>query len=151
MSRATWLEETKQMRFEEAYEGWQAKRLTQEEAPQLLGVCERSFRRYVNHYDEAGLEGLIDKRLHQVSHRKAPTDEVLRLEALYKEQEQDGNVKHFFDKRYEGQRSYTWVKKTLKAVGTGAFAWDADSPGWLDPPLGAGCILGLDRHHGRCD
>ena len=55
MSRTLWLEETKQMRFEEAYEGWQAKRLTQEEAAQLLGVCDRSFRRYVDRYHEEGL------------------------------------------------------------------------------------------------
>lgn len=105
------------MRFEEAYAGWRAKRLTQEEAAQLLGVCERSFRRYINCYDEAGLEGLLDKRLHQVSQRKAPTDEVLRLEALYKEQAEDWNVKHFYEKRYRGQRSYTWVKKTLQGAG----------------------------------
>ncbi len=117
MSRALWLEETKQMRFEEAYEGWQAKRLTQEEAAQLLGVCERSFRRYVNRYHEAGLEGLIDQRLSQVSHHKAPVDEVLRLESLYKEQGQGWNVKHFYEKRYSGTRSYTWVKKTLQASG----------------------------------
>ena len=67
MNRTLWLEETKQMRFEEAYDSWQAKRLSQGEAAQLLGVCDRSFRRYVNRYQEEGLEGLIDKRLHPVS------------------------------------------------------------------------------------
>lgn len=36
------------MRFEEAYAGWQAGRLRQEEAARLLGVCERSFRRYID-------------------------------------------------------------------------------------------------------
>ncbi|MDA1075757.1 MAG: helix-turn-helix domain-containing protein [Proteobacteria bacterium] len=51
------------MRFEEAYTSWQDKRLTQEEAARLLGVCERSFRRYIDRYEEAGLEGLIDRRL----------------------------------------------------------------------------------------
>ena len=85
MNRILWLEETKAMRFEEAYEGWTNKRLTQEEAAQLLSVCERSFRRYINRYHEAGLDGLIDKRLSQVSHQKAPADEVLELEALYTE------------------------------------------------------------------
>jgi len=68
------------MRFEEAYEGWTSKRLTQEEAARLLGVCDRSFRRYVDRYHDEGLDGLIDKRLSQVSHHKAPTDEVLALE-----------------------------------------------------------------------
>ena len=72
MRRTEWLQETRKMRFEEAYEGWQARRLTQEEAARLLGVCERTFRRYLDRYEEAGLEGLIDKRLEQVSQRRAP-------------------------------------------------------------------------------
>ena len=33
------LQEIRKMRFEEAYEGWQASRLTQMEAARLLGVC----------------------------------------------------------------------------------------------------------------
>ena len=45
------------MRFEDAYEGWQNKRLTREQAAQLLGLYERSFRRYIDRYEEAGLEG----------------------------------------------------------------------------------------------
>ena len=43
------------MRFEEAYEGWQVRRLTQEEAARLLGVCKRNFRRYVDRYEEGEL------------------------------------------------------------------------------------------------
>jgi hypothetical protein len=38
MKRTEWLQETKKMRFEEAYSSWQEKRLTQEEAARLLGV-----------------------------------------------------------------------------------------------------------------
>ncbi|TSE32486.1 hypothetical protein [Tepidimonas charontis] len=37
MKRTEWLQETRKMRFEEAYEGWQAGRLTQEEAARILG------------------------------------------------------------------------------------------------------------------
>ncbi len=29
-------------------------------------------------FEDAGLEGLIDKRLSQISHRRAPVDEVMR-------------------------------------------------------------------------
>ena len=51
------------MRFEDAYEGWQNKRLTQEQAAQLLGVCERSFRRYIDRYEEVpvspGVRGCV--------------------------------------------------------------------------------------------
>ena len=53
------------MRFEEAYEQWNVGRLTQGEAARLLGVCERSFRRYLVRYEADGLEGLVDRRLEQ--------------------------------------------------------------------------------------
>jgi transposase len=81
MRRTELLQETRTMRFEEVYESWQARGLTQEEAARLLGVCERTFQRYLDCYEEAGLEGLIDKRLEQVSHRRALVDEVVALTA----------------------------------------------------------------------
>lgn len=45
----------------------------------VLGVCDRTFRRYLVRYDEGGLEALMDKRLTQASHRCAPVDEVMRV------------------------------------------------------------------------
>lgn len=108
------------MRFEEAYEGWHQKRLTQSEAAVLLGVCERSFRRYIARYEAEGLEGLIDKRLHQVSHLCAPVDEVMKLTALYGEYYRGWNVKHFYRfycEKHEGKRSYSWVKNVLQRQG----------------------------------
>ncbi|MCH7741560.1 MAG: ISNCY family transposase [Proteobacteria bacterium] len=108
------------MRFEEALDLWQSRTLNQEEAALLLGVCDRTFRRYIDRYEDDGLQGLIDKRMEQVSQHRAPVDEVLRLEALYKERYDSWNVKHFFE-RYEdehkGQRSYTWVKNRLQERG----------------------------------
>lgn len=56
------------MRFEEAYGGWEAGRLTQAEAASLLGVSERTLRRYVVRYDGCRLEGLIDQRPELASH-----------------------------------------------------------------------------------
>jgi transposase len=108
------------MRFEEAYGAWTEGRLSQEEAASLLGVCARTFRRYIDRYEEEGLDGLIDKRLSQVSHRKAPVDEVVRLEALYKERYDGWNVKHFYSfyrNQHGGTRSYTWVRNTLQKAG----------------------------------
>jgi transposase len=104
------------MRFEEAYGGWQAGRLTQEEAARLLGVCERTFRRYVDRYEEDGLQGLIDKRLSQVSHRRAPVDEVMRLVGQYRRRHEGWSAKHFYAwyRRDGGTRSYTWVKSRLQ-------------------------------------
>ncbi len=71
------LQEIRKMRFEEAYEGWNAGRLTQAEAARILGVCERSFRRYIWRYEEEGLKGLIDRRLEQASNRQAPVYETM--------------------------------------------------------------------------
>ena len=85
MTRTQVLQEIRRMRFKEAYGGWSGGRLTQEEEARLLGVCERTFRRYVERYEDEGLEGLADKRLGQVSARRAPVDEVVRTEALYRE------------------------------------------------------------------
>lgn len=113
------LQEIRKMRFEEAYEGWNAGRLTQAEAAQILGVCERSFRRYMWRYEECGLDGLIDRRLEQASNRQAPVYEAMALTDEYRRRYTGWNVKHFHSlyKRTGGARSYTWVKRRLQEAG----------------------------------
>jgi len=112
-------QEIRKMRFEEAYYGWTERRLTQGEAARLLGVCDRTFRRYINRYEENGLDGLIDLRLEQVSHRRAPVDEVMSLTERYRKNHRGWNVKHFHSwyRRDGGTRSYTWVKQRLQESG----------------------------------
>lgn len=107
------------MRFEEMYLGWQQGRLSQEEAALVLGVCPRTFRRQICRYEEQGLEGLNDKRLTQVSHRRAPVDEIMGVTGQYREHYRGWNVKHFYSwyVRDGGKRSYTWVKNTLQKHG----------------------------------
>ena len=116
MRRTELLQEIRKMRFEEAYEGWDSGKLSQEEAARLLGVCERTFRRYLNRYEERGLEGLIDKRLEMVSHRRAPVDEVMAVTDRYRKHHIGWSAKHFYAwyKRDGGGRSYTWVKSRLQ-------------------------------------
>ncbi len=107
------------MQFERAYDGYIQKRLTQEDAAYLLNVCPRTFRRYINRYEENGMDGLIDKRLGQVSQHRAPVDEVMALEALYRERYDGWNIKHFHERyqdHHEGARSYTWVKQRLQSA-----------------------------------
>lgn len=110
------LQEIRKMRFEEAYEGWNAGRLTQAEAASILGVCERSFRRYMVRYETEGQDGLIDRRLEQASNRLAPVDEVMALTDEYRRRYMGWNVKHFHSwyRRTGGTRSYTWVKRRLQ-------------------------------------
>jgi len=116
MRRTEVLQEIRKMRFEEAYNGWQAGRLSQEEASRMLGICERSFRRYRDRYEGQGITGILDKRISQASHRRAPVDEVMALEEKYKRGHEGWNVKHFYTwyRREGGQRSYTWVKNKLQ-------------------------------------
>jgi hypothetical protein len=66
------------------------------------------------------MQGLIDKRIEQVSQRRAPVDEVMKLVALYSTQYEGWNVKHFhswYRREHQGSRSYTWVKNGLQAAG----------------------------------
>ncbi len=116
MKPAKVLQEIRKMRFEEAYEGWNAGRLTQAEAARILGVCERSFRRYMGRYEADGLDGLIDRRLEQASNRQVPVDEAVAMTDEYRRRYMGWNVKHFHSwyKRTGGTRSYTWVKRRLQ-------------------------------------
>ena len=104
------------MRFEEVYFGWTESRLNQEEAARILGVSDRTFRRYIDRYEEKGIEDLSDKRLTQVSFRRAPVDEVMAVSDQYASRHRGWNVKHFYSwyRRDGGRRSYTWVKNTLQ-------------------------------------
>lgn len=119
MKRTKVLQEIRKMRFEDVYGAWSERRLTQEDAAALLGVCERTFRRYVDRYDERGIDGLIDRRLEQVSHRRAPVDEVMALVDRYRKDHTGWNVRHFHSwyRRDGGGRGYTWVKTTLQRAG----------------------------------
>ena len=126
LSRAHLMQGSRIMRFEEVYEGWHARRLSQAEAAQILGVCPRSFRRYVARYDEGEgeLNGLADRRLSQASKRKAPGAEITAVLALYKSRFEGWNVQHFCahhrrDMQAQAQpvRSYSWVKTVLQGAG----------------------------------
>lgn len=120
MKRAVWLQETRAMKFLQTQSDWESGRLTQEEAAQILGICERSFRRYLVKYDEGGLDALADRRLNQPSRRKAPLEERVKLADMYKHSFSSYNVRHFHQIYAErgglnGQvRSYSWIKSVLQ-------------------------------------
>ena len=108
------------MRFEQAYVGWNEGRLTQIEAAELLGQCERSFRRHVQRYEADGLQGLLDRRLSQISKRRASAAEVDQVVALYKTSFAGWNLSHFHSKykaEFKGVRSYSWLKSVLQGAG----------------------------------
>ncbi len=81
------------MRFAEAYEDWTDRRLTQEEAASLPGVCSHTFRRYVCRYEEESHEGLLDRRMNEVSHRRVPVDEMMQVVEQYHRDHEGRNMR----------------------------------------------------------
>lgn len=72
MTRAIVLQEVRQMRCEELYERRQRRELTMAEAAEMLGVTERTFRRWGDRYEAEGAAGLADRRLGRASARAVP-------------------------------------------------------------------------------
>lgn len=120
MTRASGLQEVRQMRFEELYERRQQRELTMAEGAEMLGVTERTVRRWSVRYEADGLEGVQDRRLGRPSGRAVPVDDALRMVTLYETRYTGWTVKHFHERwqtEHGGTRSYSWTKKTLQAAG----------------------------------
>ncbi len=120
MSWTTVRQEVRRMRFEELYGRRQRRELTMAEAAEMLGITERTFRRWSGRYDAEGAEGLQDRRLGRPSARAVPVDEALRMVRLYETRYTGWTVKHFHEQwhaEHGGTRSYTWTKQTLQAAG----------------------------------
>lgn len=107
------------MRFEETYNQYRAKRLSCEDAADLLGTSVSTFYRYRRRYEEEGEEGLADRRIGKLSARRAPVDEVSKVVTLFETNYYDFTVKHFHEKLpgHGISRSYTWTKKVLQKAG----------------------------------
>lgn len=108
------------MRFEELLEHWHEGRLSHGEAAVALGVSERTFRRWRGRYEEDGADGLIDRRVGQPSPKRAPEDELRRMQRLYQERYQGFTVKHFHEKlveRHDYKLGYTTTRLYLQKTG----------------------------------
>jgi transposase len=104
------------MKFESILDRWRRRELTQEEAAEVLGMKERTFRRWRDRYEEGGLEGLHDRRLGKASAKRVPVDQALRVKELYRERYEGFTAKHFHEHLVadHGFRwGYTWTKTFL--------------------------------------
>jgi hypothetical protein len=120
MRRASALWEVFVLRFEEALERYRKRRLTADEAGELLGMSGRHFRRLTLRYDEDGEDGLRDRRLGKPSSRRAPASELSRMQILYQERYRDFTVKHFHEqlqKRHDYKLGYTVTRLALQGAG----------------------------------
>jgi hypothetical protein len=108
------------LRFEDALGRYRKRRLTGEEAGELLGMSGRHFRRLVERYEEDGREGLGDRRLGKVSPRRAPASELARMRQLYQELYGEFTIKHFHEQlqeRHGYKLCYTVTRLALQAAG----------------------------------
>ena len=99
---------------------WESAELNQAEAAELLGVSERTFRRWTRAYEEDGEAGLLDGRLGKASGRRVPADRAEEVERLYRERYQGFTVKHFHEhliKDHGFGWGYTWLKLHLQWAG----------------------------------
>jgi transposase len=117
MDRARIHEGIRRMRFEAVLERQEEGGLSQVEAAEMLGMSERSFRRWRDRLRDEGEAGLSDRRLGKPSSRRAAGEEIARMLGLYREHYSDFTVKHFHEqlvKRHSYKLGYTVTKVHLQ-------------------------------------
>jgi transposase len=90
------------------------------EAAEIIGVTDRTMRRWRKQYEEQGYSGLWDYRKRSPSPKRVPVADLEKVLRLYREKYFDFNVQHFHEKLREQhglKYSYTWVKTALQEAG----------------------------------
>lgn len=102
-----------------------AKKMTWWQAAEIIGISDRSMRRWRERYEQHGYDGLIDRRRGRPSRKRIPLATVEQVLGLYRDRYSDLNVRHFHEKLAEEHGihlSYTWVKQALQGAGLAARA-----------------------------
>lgn len=90
------------------------------EAAEIMGVTDRTMRRWRERLNEHGYSGLWDYRKQSPSPKRVAMQTVEQVLQLYREKYFDCNVQHFHEKLQEAHGislSYTWVKTALQTAG----------------------------------
>jgi transposase len=97
-----------------------AKKITWWQAAEIIGISDRSMRRWKQRYEERGYDGLFDRRRGKPSPKRVSVKVVEEVLGLYREKYADLNVRHFHEKLqavHRIQLGYTWVKLALQGAG----------------------------------
>jgi len=97
-----------------------ARQITWWQAAEILGLSDRSMRRWRERYEEFGYDGLFDRRQGKPSPKRVPVAVVEQVLGLYRDRYFDLNVRHFHEKlaaEHGVDLSYTWVKLALQGAG----------------------------------
>jgi transposase len=90
------------------------------EAAEIIGITDRTMRRWRERYQEHGYSGLWDHRKRSPSPKRVAVEILEQVLQLYREKYFDFNVRHFHEKLVEEHgigQSYTWVKTALQESG----------------------------------
>jgi transposase len=120
MRRTELLQGIRMLKLREILFRWERAELSQLEAAELLGVHERTFRRWARRFEAEGEMGLRDRRLGRRSGRAVPPTEEEVIERLYRERYLGFTAKHFHEhlvRRHGFAWSYTWTKTFLQGRG----------------------------------
>jgi transposase len=108
------------IKFRSVLERYEASELNQIEAAELLGIAERTFRRWCHRYEEDGEAGLLDRRLGALSAKRVPSSRALEIEALYRTRYDGFTARHFHEhlvRDHQFSWGYTWTKAFLQSKG----------------------------------
>jgi hypothetical protein len=97
-----------------------AKKITWWAAAEIIGVTDRTMRRWRERMEIGGYAGLADHRKGKPSAQRVPVATVEKVLGLYQETYYDLNIRHFHEKLREEhaiELSYTWVQKALQGAG----------------------------------
>jgi transposase len=98
----------------------EAAEFSQAEAAELLGIGERTFRRWRRRFEDEGEAGLLDRRLGKASGKRVPSDRSDEVEALYRTRYAGFTAKHFHEhlvKEHNFSWGYAWTKTFLYSKG----------------------------------
>ena len=108
------------MKIQEVILRAMAKKLTWWQAAEIIGMTDRSLRRWRWRWEQYGYDGLFDRRRGRPSPKRVPLETVEEVLRLYQERYHDFNVRHFHEKlraEHGIELSYTWVKLALQGAG----------------------------------
>src|SRR5579863_1872652 len=97
-----------------------ARKITWWAAAEILGVTDRTMRRWREKLEKDGYVGLADRRKGKPSAQRIPLATIEKVLGLYKETYYDLNIRHFHEKlrdQHGMELSYTWVQKALQGAG----------------------------------
>ena len=97
-----------------------AKKIRWWDAAEIIGVTDRTMRRWRERLEAEGYAGLVDRRKAKPSDKRVPLARVEEVLRLYREVYFDLNIRHFHEKLSEEhglELSYTWVQKALQGAG----------------------------------